>query len=46
MDGNGNIQINTGKNKLLEYRVIVKLNSLKSNYNLMIDIAKTLGRRS
>jgi hypothetical protein len=34
-----------GKNKLLEYRLIIKLNSLKSNYNMMINIVKTLGRK-
>ena len=42
MDGNGNIQININKNKL-EYRFIIKLNSLKSNYNMLISIAKTIG---
>jgi cytochrome c oxidase subunit 1 len=42
MDGNGNIQININKKKL-EYRLIIKLNSLKSNYNMLITIAKTIG---
>lgn len=42
MDGNGNIQININKKKL-EYRFIIKLNSLKSNYNMLISIAKTIG---
>jgi len=42
MDGNGNIQININKKKL-EYRFIIKLNSLKSNYNMLITIAKTIG---
>jgi len=42
MDGNGNIQININKKKL-EYIFIIKLNSLKSNYNMLITIAKTIG---
>jgi cytochrome c oxidase subunit 1 len=42
MDGNGNMQININKKKL-EYRLIIKLNSLKSNYNMLIIIAKTIG---
>ena len=46
MDGNGNIQINKGrKKKSLEYRLIIKLNSLKSNYNLLINIVKAIGRK-
>lgn len=45
MDGNGNIQINMGKKKSLEYRLILKLNSLKSNYNLLINIVKVIGRK-
>jgi len=45
MDGNGDIQINIQKKKILEYRLIIKLNSLKSNYNMLINIVKTIGRK-
>lgn len=45
MDGNGDIQINIQKKKILKYRLIIKLNSLKSNYNMLINIVKTIGRK-
>jgi hypothetical protein len=28
-----------------EYRVIIKLNSLKSNYDMLINIVKVIGRK-
>ena len=43
MDGNGNIQINHTHKKYLHYRLIIKLNNLKLNYNMLINIAKTIG---
>jgi hypothetical protein len=43
MDGQGNIQVNHKRKKSLEYRFIIKLNNLKSNYNMLINIAKTIG---
>ena len=43
MDGYGNIQINHLRKKSLEYRLIIKLNNLESNYNMLIKIAKIIG---
>ena len=38
MDGNGNIQINHFRKKSLQYRLIIKLNYNKLNYNMLIEI--------
>lgn len=43
MDGNGDIQVNHSREQSLEYRLIIKLSNLKSNYNMLIDIAKVIG---
>ena len=43
MDGNGNIQINHFRKKSLQYRLIIKLNYNKLNYNMLIEIAKVIG---
>jgi hypothetical protein len=43
MDGNGNIQVNHLRQKSLEYRLIIKLSNLKSNYSMLIEIAKVIG---
>lgn len=43
MDGDGSIQVNHWRNKYLQYRLIIKLSNLKSNYNMLIKIAKVIG---
>lgn len=43
MDGDGNIQVNHRKKRSLQYRLIIKLPNLKSNYNMLIEIAKVIG---
>ena len=43
MDGDGSIQVNHWRNKSLQFRVIIKLSNIKSNYNMLIKIAKVIG---
>lgn len=43
MDGDGSIQVNHWRKKNLQYRLIIKLSNLKSNYNMLILIAKVIG---
>lgn len=43
MDGDGSIQVNHRGKQSLEYRLIIKLSNLKSNYNMLIEIAKVIG---
>lgn len=43
MDGDGSIQVNHWRNKSLQFRVIIKLSHIKSNYNMLIEIAKVIG---
>lgn len=43
MDGDGSIQVNHWRKQSLEYRLIIKLSNLKSNYNMLIKIAKVVG---
>src|SRR6202043_2507075 len=43
MDGDGSIQVNHWRNKSLQFRVIIKLSNIKSNYNMLIEIAKVIG---
>lgn len=43
MDGNGSIEVNYSKKKLLQYKLIIKLSSLKSNYDMLIEVAKVIG---
>jgi cytochrome c oxidase subunit 1 len=43
MDGNGSIQVNHYQMKILQYRIIIKLNYLESNYKMLIKIAKIIG---
>jgi hypothetical protein len=43
MDGDGSIQVNHWRKQSLQYRLIIKLNNLKSNYNMLIKIAKVIG---
>jgi len=43
MDGDGSIQVNHWRRKSLQYRLIIKLSNKKSNYNMLIEIAKVIG---
>jgi len=43
MDGNGSIQVNHWRQKSLQYRLVIKLSYLESNYNMLIKIAKVIG---
>ena len=43
MDGDGSIQVNHWREKSLQYRLVIKLSNLKSNYNMLIEIAKVIG---
>jgi cytochrome c oxidase subunit 1 len=43
MDGDGSIQVNHWRYKSLQFRLIIKLSNLKSNYNMLIKIAKVIG---
>ena len=43
MDGDGSIQVNHWRNKSLQYRLVIKLSNLGSNYNMFIKIAKVIG---
>ena len=43
MDGDGSIQVNHSRNKNLQYRLVIKLLNLESNYNMLVTIAKIIG---
>jgi len=43
MDGDGSVQVNHWKKKNLQYRLVIKLSHLKSNYDMLITIAKVIG---
>lgn len=43
MDGDGSIQVNHWQKKSLQFRIIIKLSHLKSNYEMLIKIAKVIG---
>jgi len=43
MDGDGSIQVNHWREQYLQYRLVIKLSNLKSNYNMLIVVAKVLG---
>ena len=43
MDGDGSIQVNHWRKQSLQYRLIIKLVNIKSNYNMLIEVAKVLG---
>lgn len=43
MDGDGNIQVNHWRKKLLQYRLVIKLFNTTSNYDMLIKIAKVIG---
>lgn len=43
MDGGGSVQVNHSRELSLQYRLIIKLSNTKSNYNMLIKIAKVVG---
>lgn len=43
IDGDGSIQVNHWNKKSLQYRLIIKLSNINSNYNMLIKIAKIIG---
>jgi hypothetical protein len=43
MDGDGSIQVNHWRGQSLQYRLVIKLSNIKSNYNMLIEIAKVVG---
>ena len=43
MDGDGSIQVNHWCKQSLQYRLVIKLSNIKSNYNMLIQIAKVIG---
>ena len=43
MDGDGSIQVNHWRKQSLQYRLIIKLSNITSNYNMLIKIAKVIG---
>jgi autonomous glycyl radical cofactor GrcA len=43
IEGDGSIQVNHWRNKSLQYRLVIKLKYLESNYNMLINIAKVIG---
>ena len=43
MDGYGSIQVNHWRKKNLQYRLVIKLSNLTSNYNMLVVIAKVIG---
>lgn len=43
MDGDGSIQVNHWRKKNLQYRLVIKLSNITSNYNMLVEIAKVIG---
>jgi len=43
MDGDGSIQVNHWRKQSLQFRLVIKLSNLASNYNMLIKIAKVIG---
>jgi cytochrome c oxidase subunit 1 len=43
MDGDGSIQVNHWRRESLQYRFVIKLSYINSNYNMLIKIAKVIG---
>ena len=43
MDGDGSIQVNHWRKQSLQYRLIIKLSNIQSNYNMLVQIAKIIG---
>lgn len=43
MDGDGSIQVNHLRKQSLQYRLVIKLSNITSNYEMLIKIAKVIG---
>lgn len=43
MDGDGSIQVNHWRKQFLQYRLVIKLSNINSNYNMLIEVAKVIG---
>ena len=43
MDGDGSIQVNHWQSKSLQFRLVIKLSNIITNYNMLIKIAKVIG---
>lgn len=43
MDGDGSMQVNHWRKKNLQYRLVIKLSNIISNYNMLVEIAKVIG---
>lgn len=43
MDGDGSIQVNHWRKQILQYRLVIKLSNIKSNYSMLIKIAMVIG---
>jgi len=43
MDGEGSIQVNHWRKQSLQFRLIIKLSNIVSNYNMLMNIAKVIG---
>lgn len=43
MDGDGSIQVNHWRKKSLQFRLVIKLSNIISNYEMLIKIAKVIG---
>jgi hypothetical protein len=43
MEGVGSIQVNHLRKSSLQYRLVIKLSNLTSNYEMLVKIAKFIG---
>ena len=43
MDGDGSIQVNHWRRSSLQYRLVIKLSNITSNYKMLVKIAKFIG---
>ena len=43
MDGDGSIQVNHWKNKILQYRLVINMSNIETNYHMLIEISKVIG---
>lgn len=43
MDGDGSIQVNHWRKSSLQYRLVIKLSNLISNYKMLVNISKVIG---
>ena len=43
IDGDGSIQVNHCRKKYLQFRLVIKLSNITSNYNMLLKIAKVIG---